>query len=302
MTRGAAAGAPEVRCVVRGPALLGEGPVWCPVEQCLWWVDIPGSTLHRYEPSSGWTGSWPMPQHAGSLALREAGGVLVALRSAVGLLDPATSALSLLDAPESDRPETRFNDGKCDRQGRFWVGTMRTEGEPAARQAEGALYRLDPDFRWHRVLDDITVPNGLAWSPDGETMYFADSPRRTIWAFPFDPATGALGPRRVFATVPEAAGFPDGATVDAAGYLWSAHFDGWRLTRYAPDGRVDRVVPLPVQRPTSCAFGGPDLDVLYVTSASMRLGFWARRAQPAAGGLLALAPGVRGLPEPRFAG
>ena len=292
---------PVARCVVDAQALLGESPVWCPVERCLWWVDILRPALHRFEPSSGRSRSWSLPQHVGSLALRRDGGVLLALRSAVALFDPETEALSLRDAPESDRPETRFNDGKGDRRGRFWVGTMST-GDPATRAGAGALYRLDPDFRWHRMLDGITVPNSLAWSPDDRTMYFADTPARTIWAFDFDVDRGTLDGRRVFATVPEGAGFPDGSTVDAAGHLWNAHFDGWRLTCYAPDGRVARVVRLPVQRPTSCAFGGPELDVLYVTSASVRLSPEERRAQPAAGGLLALDVGARGLPEPRFNG
>jgi sugar lactone lactonase YvrE len=171
-----------------------------------------------------------------------------------------------------------------------------------AREPAGALYRTDPGGRWQRMVDGITVPNSLAWSPDDRTMYFADTPHRVIWAYPFDAETGALGARRPFAEVPEGAGYPDGSTVDADGCLWNAHFDGWRLTRYAPDGRVDRVVPLPVQRPTSCAFGGPGLGVLYVTSARARLTEAELARGPLAGGLLALEPGPRGLPEPRFAG
>jgi L-arabinonolactonase len=285
-------------CALESQARLGESPVWCPVEQCLWWVDSRGPALHRFEPATGRARTWPLPEDTGSLALRAQGGVLLALRASVALLDLETGALTRLSGPGADRPDTRFNDGKCDRRGRFWVGTMSL----GARTPVGALFRLEPDFRWHRLLEGITVSNGLAWSPDDRTLYFTDTPARVIWAFDFDLERGRLGRRRLFATVPEGAGYPDGATVDAEGCLWSAHFDGWRVTRYAPDGRVDRVVPLPVQRPTSCAFGGRALDVLYVTTARLRLDPEGLRRQPLAGALLALDVGVRGLPEARFAG
>jgi sugar lactone lactonase YvrE len=168
------------------------------------------------------------------------------------------------------------------------------------RSPSGALHRIDPDRTWHRVVDGITVPNSLAWSPDGRRMYFADTPSRVILVYDFDPDAGLPRAPRVFARVPEGAGYPDGATVDAEGCLWSAHWDGWRVTRYAPDGRVDRVVELPVQRPTSCAFGGEALDVLYVTSASTRLRPDELARGPDAGGLFAVEACVRGLPEPRF--
>lgn len=289
---------PVVRCVLDARATLGESPVWDPTAQALYWVDIRAPAVHRYAPAGGATRTWPMPAEIGSLALRQGGGALVALRGGIACLDLETGALAPLCAPEADRPANRFNDGKCDRRGRFWVGSMSTVG----REPAGALYRIDPGGAWHRMADGITVPNSLAWSPDDRTMYFADTPHRVIWTYRHDPATGTLGERRVFAEVPAGAGYPDGSTVDADGFLWNAHFDGWRLTRYAPDGRVDRVVPLPVQRPTCCAFGGPGLDVLYVTSARTRLTEAELARGPLAGGLLALEPGVRGLPEPRFAG
>jgi sugar lactone lactonase YvrE len=239
-----------------------------------------------------------MPEAIGAVALRVSAGVLVALRSGLHLVDVASGALELVCAPEPDRPENRLNDGRCDRRGRFWVGSMHDR----LRTPTGALYRVDPDRACHRVLDGITVPNGLGWSPDGRTMYLADTPMRAIWAYDFDPASGVPGGRRVFARVPDGAGYPDGATVDAEGFLWSAHWDGWRVTRYAPDGRIDRVVELPVQRPTSCALGGEALDVLYVTSAATRLTPAELARGPLAGGLFAVETGVRGLPEPRFVG
>jgi sugar lactone lactonase YvrE len=284
--------------VVDGRAILGEGPSWCPVERALYWVDIHAPALHRFEPRSGATRRWSLPEDIGSFALRQGGGAVVALRTCLGFLDLDDGRLTRVCEPEADRPHHRFNDGKCDRRGRFWSGTMPT----TMREPTGALYRLDPDLTWHRMLDGFTVPNSIAWSPDSRTMYFADTPTRHIFAFDFDLDRGTLANRRVFATVPEGAGYPDGSTVDAEGCLWNAHWDGWRLTRYAPDGRIDRVLELPVQRPTSCAFGGDGLDVLYITSASHRLTPDDLRRGPQAGGLFAVDVGVTGLPEPRFAG
>ena len=291
----------DVTCVLDARAILGEGPVWCPSDHALYWVDIRKPALHRLGPGRGATRSWPMPEEIGSFALRRDGGALVALRSGLAFLDLEAGSLARVCAPEPDKPQNRMNDGKCDRRGRFWVGTMSTL--PASvREPTGALYRLDHDLRWHRMLDGITVPNSLAWSPDDRTLYFADTPSRQIRAFDFDVERGTIANPRVFATLPEGVGFPDGSTVDADGFLWNAHFDGWRLTRYAPDGRVDRVIGLPVQRPTSCAFGGDNLDILYVTSASARLTEAELAKGPLAGGLFAVSVGVRGLPEPRFAG
>jgi sugar lactone lactonase YvrE len=279
-------------------ARLGEGPVWDARERALYWVDIRAPALHRLEPATGAARTWPMPAAIGSVALRETGGPLVALRSGLHVLDLESGTLTLACALEPERTENRLNDGRCDRRGRFWVGSMHDRDGSAT----GALYRVDSDRRSHRILDGITVPNGLGWSPDGRVMYFTDSSSRTIHAYDFDLDAGVPSARRVFARVPDDAGYPDGATVDAEGFLWSAHWDGWRVTRYAPDGRVDRVIRLPVQRPTCCAFGGDGLDVLYVTSAAVGLGPADLARSPLAGGLFAVEVGVRGLSEPRYAG
>ncbi|MGH6960465.1 MAG: SMP-30/gluconolactonase/LRE family protein, partial [Dongiaceae bacterium] len=190
----------------------------------------------------------------------------------------------------------RFNDGRCDRQGRFWVGTM----HHTTRAPEGVLYRLDRRRELVGRQSAICIPNSLAWSPDGNTMYFADSLLYAIFAYDYDTASGEMGRKRVFART-QAPGFPDGSTVDAEGYLWNAEFNSWRVVRYAPDGRVDRRIEMPAQRPTCCAFGGANLDVLYVTTASWQLSADEHRAQPLAGALLALDVGVRGIPEARFA-
>jgi sugar lactone lactonase YvrE len=191
-----------------------------------------------------------------------------------------------------------LNDGKVDRQGRFWAGRM----HDGATLPTASLYRLDPDLSCRRVVSGLVISNALCWSPDGRTMYHGDTYRGMVWAWDFDPGSGEIANRRVFAQIPPTAGFPDGATVDAEGFVWLAHWNGWRLSRLDPEGRVERVVALPVQCPTCPAFGGPDLSVLYVTSASIALSEADRAAQPLAGAILAVEPGVRGTPEVRFRG
>jgi sugar lactone lactonase YvrE len=236
-----------------------------------------------------------MPSFVGSFALRRAGGLLVALADRLAFFDPASGRFeTAAELP----PGLRCNDGKCDRAGRFWVGTM----HDAEREPLGTLYRLDGDRSLHAVGDGITVPNSLAWSPDNRVMYHADSAERTIYAYDVDHATGAIAGRRVFARTAPPHGYPDGSTVDAEGFLWNAEYAGSRLVRYAPDGRVDRTISLPVSQPTSCAFGGRALDTLYVTSSRQRMSREQIEREPMAGGLFPLDVGVKGLPEPRFAG
>ena len=224
--------------------------------------------------------------------------MVVALRTGFAFLDLETGAVAGLTDPEADRPDNRFNDGKVDRQGRFWAGTL----NDAEKQPLGSLYRLDADGTVTLMQDGAVVSNGIGWSPDDRTLYFTDSVIRTIWAFDFDPAAGAIANRRIFAEVPDGTGYPDGLTVDSEGFVWSAVWDGWRIVRYDPSGRIDREVVMPVQRPTSCMLGGPDLKTLYVTSASIHLDAGALERGPLAGGLFALEADVPGLPEPRFAG
>jgi sugar lactone lactonase YvrE len=274
--------------------ILGEGPVWCDRSQALYWVDIRAPAVRRHDLAAGATATSPTPELVGSLAVCESGRLLVALSTALAIFDPATGGLERV-AEIAGGPDQRFNDGKCDRQGRFWVGTMNN----VTRAPEGSLLCLKDRELRTVVAGGIRIPNSLAWSPDNRTMYFADSLSQTIRAYPFDPVSGRLGAGRDFARVAPPA-IPDGATVDAEGFLWSAEYDGWRLTRYAPDGRVDRHVALPVRRPTSCAFGGPDLDVLFVTTATQKLTPEELAEQPLAGALLALDVGAKGLPEPRF--
>ena len=288
----------EIRCALPARALLGEAPLWDPEDRLLYWVDIKGRSVHRFDPATGRDTKWPTPEDVGSLARRAAGGLVVALRSGFHFLDVVTGAIRPVAQPERDRPENRFNDGKPDRRGRFWAGSMH---DPETRPT-GALYRLDPDGACHRMVDGVVISNALCWSPDGRTMYHADTVRRVVWAWDSDPDRGEIANRRVFVEVPPDEGAPDGATVDAEGFVWLAHWDGWCVPRHDPAGRTERVLRLPVQRPTCPAFGGPGLDVLYVTTASIGLSADALAAQPWAGGILALDPGVRGVPEARFRG
>ncbi len=298
----------RIRHVVETGAILGESPVWSPDDAVLWWVDIKAPALHRYNPAADTDESWPLPQETGSIALRKGGGLVAALRDGFARVDVETGRLDWIGNPEPDLPDNRLNDGRTDRQGRFWAGSMHDpEGPPQTyfeREPVGAFYRLDPDGSIHRMIDGVLVSNGLCWSPDGKTMYAADSPTRTIRAWDYDPATGDIAGERVFATIPEepGRGTPDGAIVDADGGLWTAEFRGGRVTRFTPDGREDRSVALPVSRPTCPMFGGPDLKTLYVTSAKIMLSPEELAAEPLAGALFALDVGVAGPPETPFPG
>jgi sugar lactone lactonase YvrE len=282
--------------VGRQTDILGECPLWHEQEQALYWVDIRRPALRRLDYASGRVDSWAMPDLLGSIAFADDGRLVVALPDRIALFDPASGSLETVSEPPLRLPGHRFNDGRCDRQGRFWVGTMHN----ITRAPEGVLYRLDAARTLLAQRSGIRIPNSLAWSPDGTTMYFADSLLYTIFAFEFDPASGQMGRQRVFATT-RAPAFPDGAAVDAEGFLWSAHFNGWRVVRYAPDGRIDRVIEVPTRRPTCCAFGGPDLDVLFITTASQQMSERELAEQPLAGALLAIEVNVRGLVEPRYA-
>ena len=290
------AAAPVPRRIGAQTDILGESPIWDDRTQCLYWVDIRRPAIRRLHTATGRFDSWAMPDLVGSIALTDEGRLLVALPQFIALFDLVSGSLESFARPPELVPGHRFNDGRCDRQGRFWVGSMHN----ITRAPEGVLYKLEGRGELQPVRSGICIPNSLAFSPDGRTMYFADSLRYSLYAYDYDPASGRMGRERVLVTT-EPPGFPDGSTVDAEGFIWNAEFDGWRVVRYAPDGRVDRVLPMPVQRPTCCAFGGADLDILYITTASQKMTPAELEAQPLAGALLALDVGVRGLPEPRFA-
>jgi sugar lactone lactonase YvrE len=287
----------EVEHVVSSQCQLGEGPVWHPVEQVLYWLDITQGRLHRFDPRSGESQVSSLGLVTGSMGARASGGFVMATKKGFAFWDPAAPGFTFLGDPDADEGEVRFNDGKTDRQGRFWAGKMST-------RPENSLFCLDVDCSIRRMESGIIVSNGLGWSPDNRVFYYTDSEARLIFAYDFDPASGAIANRRVFASIPAEAGegLPDGLAVDADGYLWSARWGGWKVVRYAPDGSIDRVIPMPVEFPTSCAFGGPGLDDLYITSAWIEVRPETRAAQPLAGDVFRLKTPVRGLPEPLFLG
>jgi sugar lactone lactonase YvrE len=242
--------------------LLGEGPWWSAKEDRLYWVDITGRRVHRAALDGAAYRSWEMPSDVGFVVPHRDGGAVVGLRDGLHHLDLETGETRLLLPLEQDRPDQRFNDGKCDPQGRLWFGSM---GDDCAEPV-GALYRYDGGSGSTRVLGGVLTSNGLGWSPDGTRMYYTDSPRKRIDRLDFDAGTGTVSARRPFAAT-WGEGLPDGLAVDSEGFVWSAMWDGACVVRYAPDGSVDRTVPMPVARPTSCMFAGPDLSTLVITSA-----------------------------------
>jgi sugar lactone lactonase YvrE len=288
--------APELLADVR--ARLGEGPVWDARSGRVVWVDIEGAALHRTDPVTGATETFPMPLAISIGVPRTAGGYVAALEDGFWTITEDGQAERLVEIPENRVRGLRFNDGGCDPAGRFWAGTMAWDFRPGA----GALYRLDPDLRVTRVLDEVTISNGIGWSPDGTTMYYADTPTLRIDAFDYDLATGTASNRRPFVEVPAGGGRPDGLCVDAEGAVWLALWPGWAVHRYLPDGSLDAVIPVPVAQVSSCGFGGESLEQLFITTARVDLIDEERNAQPHAGSLFRADPGVRGIPRGSFAG
>ncbi len=290
---------PEVRALGDARALLGEGPVWSPRDNALYWVDILAPAIHQLDAASGTQRETRLGSMVSMVVPMASGGLLLATPAGLMAMAPDTGRMTLFAHPETTRPGNRYNDGKCDRRGRLWVSSM----DMGAMPNRGNLFRVDPDGRWEKVDSGFTVPNGLGFSPDNTRMYFTDTFRKTIYEYDFDLAAGRITNRRPLVVFGAADGKPDGLTVDAEGCLWVAVWDGWELARFAPDGRELMRVRLPVPRPTSCCFGGADLGTLYVTSASVRLGAQALASAPLSGALFALEiPGLKGLPETTFAG
>lgn len=290
----------RIELLIDGRAELGEGPLWDVAEQRLYWIDSLGAKVHSCDASGGAQRAWNVPEHIGSLALRENGGAVLSLRDGFYTLDFTTGSARKLVDPDPGKPRIRMNDGKVDRQGRFVAGYMDYE----ERDPICSLFRLDANGSVHRLEQGIVCSNGPSWSPDGRIFYFADTHTRDIWAYDYDPATGAATNRRTFCSFPTSGlkGLPDGATVDAEGFVWSVSVYEGKLARFAPDGRLDRVVGLPVESTTSLSFGGPNLDIAYVTSMA-RIVKGVAPKEREAGGLFAVhGLGVRGLPEPRFKG
>ena len=277
-------------------AVLGEGPVWVAAEQALYWVDIKGRLIFRLGESGG-VQAWPTPFRIGSLAPRAGGGFIAGTEHGIAQVDLVAERFELLFDPEEDRPTNRFNDGKVDRAGRFFAGTMDDREE----EASGAFYRIDRTLLCTRFDDGFRVTNGPAFSPDGRIMYANDSARQVTYAYTVG-TNGMPAGRRPFVQWGEGDGYPDGMTVDAEGCLWLAFWDGWCVRRVSPEGERLSEWRVPVARPTSVAFGGPALDRLFVTSASIGLDAEALDKQPNAGGLFMFDVGTTGIAEQPFAG
>ena len=288
----------EVEVAAGGNAVLGESPLWSPDEAALYWVDIANPTVHRLDPATGERRRWRIETETGSIGLAGAGRLVAGLRTGAHYLDLGTGKIEKICDPEGEGRfnRNRMNDGKVDRAGRFWVGTMNDPGHAP----EGTLWRIGADGAAEPMLREIRIPNALCWSPDSSVMYFTDSYSNEIWAFDFDLASGAMENKRTFARLPEEEGVPDGATVDAEGFVWCARMFGGKVSRFDPDGGLERSIELPVPQVTSCAFGGAELDTLYITTASLRMDRAALSQQPLAGALFAADPGMRGLAEPEF--
>jgi sugar lactone lactonase YvrE len=272
--------------------------VWSVEEQVLYWVDIRAPALHRLDPDTGATRTWPMPSRIGSFGLREAGGAVVALEDGFHLLDFDTGRLEFAVGPDRV-PGTRFNDGKVSPDGRFFAGTM---DEEQLSRPIATLFRLDPDLSLHRVVEDLVVSNGLAWTTDGRTMYHSDSKGPVVWAYDYDPDGGAVSNRREIVRPSEEIGRPDGAATDEQGYYWSAGISAGVLNRWSPGGRLDRSIPLPCSNPTAPCFGGPDLRTVFVTSLRHDLPPEVLAAKPLSGGIFAVRVDVPGVPISRFRG
>ncbi len=296
---------PAITCILEAKNKLGEGCLWDVEGQCLWWLDIaPISKLHVLDPVTGATRHWTFPMIMTCFALARNNQMLIGGEHGLYFFDPATGALKDFARPEIDRPQNRGNDGACDASGRFWFGTMQqniaADGTDVdITQDSGGLYRVGQDGVSKLMFDDVGVSNGPCWSPDNKTFYFSDSKAQIIWAFDYDLAHGELSNPRVFNDT-KANGYPDGATVDAEGYVWSARWDGSCVLRFDPKGRIDRIVDMPVTRPTCVVFGGPELSTIYVTSSAANLGADVLKHHPLQGGVFCFDPQVKGLPKHKF--
>lgn len=294
-------------CVLDCQDKLGEGIFWCPVEQVLYWVDIAmPSLLQRYDPATAQHKTWAMPEMITALAKRKDGTLFVTSHHGLNFFDPQSGKLTRVATPETDQPLNRANDGAPDAHGRFWYGSMTNNIAPDGSDLEiasptGTLYRVEHDLQIVAMDGPIGISNGTCFSPDGRTLYFADTMAEAIYAYDLDLESGEISNKRIFAN-PTGYGHPDGSTVDAEGYVWNARWEAACVIRFSPDGDIDRVVKVPASRVTCCAFGGANLDELYITTSRLNVSPDEIAKHPQAGGLFVIRPGVKGLPRPIFGG
>jgi sugar lactone lactonase YvrE len=290
----------EVDCVLKMRSILGEGALWDEQQKRLYWLDLRRPAIYLFDPATGRNAKVKasLKGYVGGMVLRRSGGMMVLDQRGIFCVSTESGAMKPFAKPLKDMRQVFFNDAKCDRQGNLWAGVGdRKEAKPL-----GIFFRFGPKGKATKIDSNFICPNGPAFSPDGRTCYFSDSVANKIYRYDIDLLTGRVGPRRLFAAIPTDEGQPDGLTVDAEGGLWCAQWDGWRVTRFLPDGKPDRAIEMPVPRPTSVSFGGDDLRTLYITSASLDLPRAKLKDAPLSGSLFACRPGQRGLVEPRFAG
>ena len=284
----------SVECLWETRTILGEAPYWCTHDKVLYWVDIDGKMIFSIDPVSGMRQEFRQDYEFGCIVKRSDGGFIAGTNEGLVHLDQALSSPDIFAVLETQYPDNRFNDGKCDRRGRFWVGsTDRNE-----KETTGALYRVNGSGDISQMCSEVFISNGLGWSPDNKSMYFTDSGHGTIYVFDYDIDTGEIENKSVFATVDRVNGMPDGLTVDAEGGIWSAHWGGGgRITRYDPDGQIERVIEMPVPLVTSLAFGGENLDQIFITTASLGLSETDLKEAPLSGSLFTFNVGIKGLAE-----
>lgn len=289
----------NVELALDAKATLGEGPMWHARRKKLYWVDILEKKLHEFDPPTGRDRAFNAGQFVGCVAARKKGGLMLGLQHGFAYFNFRTRKVRRLCDPDASRPNNRLNDGKCDPAGRFWAGTMDLD----AKADQGSLFCLDTNLRVRRVLRTLAIPNGMAWSLDTQTMFFIDSGLQVVWAFDYDRDTGRVSNRRAVIRIPKRAGVPDGMTIDAEGMLWVALWGGGRVVRWNPQtGKLLQTISLPISLVTSCAFGGSNLDVLFITSARISLRKPALLREPLAGGVFRAHTGVNGIADYPFAG
>jgi sugar lactone lactonase YvrE len=281
----------QVDLLLDARAMLGEGPSWHAGEQKLYWVDIVGKMLHCYDPSTGMDRTWVLPEQIGCVVPRKAGGLVLSLESGFAFFDPQTGVHQVICDPEHGRIDTLPNDGKCDPVGRFWAGTKDVQ----EKNPLGSLYCLNSDLTCRRMETQVTVSNGITWNPDYTIMYYIDSPTRKVFAYEYDLETGQISGRKVAIDVPFDMGFPDGMTTDGEGMLWIAHWGAWKVARWNPQTRkLIAAYDVPARHTSSCCFGGPNLNELYITTARIRISEEELQKYPDAGGLFRLQTDVQG--------
>jgi len=289
----------EIEHLIASQDQVGETPIWVPAEQALYWIDLEGSRAHRLDPSSGEQAQWDLDVAVTALARRASGGWVLATKTGLSFWDQQANATQFIADPTADDAAIRFNDTTVDSRGRLIAGTANVVQFDAP---DGKLYRLDADLSLEVIDEGYAVSNGMAFSPDGRTLYVTDMFNNRIIALDYDVEAGTASNRRTFVDVPAETGYPDGLIVDMAGFVWSAHWAGSCVTRYAPDGEIDWQIPMPVSNVTCLGFGGADMNDLYIATAWFMMSDDERKAQPRAGDLFRLRTEFHGQIENEFAG